>query len=204
MKTIVSDLKLIIIGALLVMFDFHFSSTTNGTGFKIDFLNDFIGACMIYLAVSRMSKIEIKNKAYYTHMRFVTLAAILLIGISIYDFFLLKESIYLEFFMECIGVIITVGVLLFFAAMTYFTEEKQLENSFKKMKIARNLIFWTYVLPTFIFMIPIIGSLLSSDTVFNFNYTGGLGITILILFLFVPIFYGLYAIQVTRRELRSN
>ncbi|WP_046757630.1 hypothetical protein [Kordia jejudonensis] len=204
MQTIVNDLKLIIIGTLLIMFDFYYSSTTNGTGFKIDIINDVIGAFMIYIATTRMSKIEMKNFTYYRLMSFVNIATMVLIFVSIYDFFIFNEPTFMTLIIQCLGIITTIGVLFFFAAMTYFTEEKLLESSFEKMKIARNLIFWIYVLPTFLLAIPIFGNLLFKSSAFSFHYDGGWGILILILFIFVPIFYGLYAILVTRRELRNK
>src|SRR5678816_1647861 len=72
----VRPLRLIFWGALIWIIDLTFTTTTNGTGFRFDLLDDTLATVMISVAVFRLARAPVP-RPYPAVMAFIKVVAIL-------------------------------------------------------------------------------------------------------------------------------
>jgi hypothetical protein len=210
------DLNLILWGTILLIFDIEYYTATNGTGIEIDLLPDIIGSILICVGVFNLAKISVSNPSYAKSMFFVKIAAVLLVLLTVDEFFVYVDSTFIYYMRQLVTTSIDVSVVVFCMAMIMLSKEKELIESFKNWKIARNLFLFVYVLPYLIisilsslhlFYIHQIGSysfriVLSQSEVFTINPI--IAIFLSVLFLLVPIIYGLSCLHSMRREIQMQ
>mmetsp|Transcript_28549 Transcript_28549/g.93277 ORF Transcript_28549/g.93277 Transcript_28549/m.93277 type:complete len:211 (+) Transcript_28549:58-690(+) len=201
------DLNLIFWGVIIILLDFHYSQTTNGVGFKFDFIPDILGAIMIFLGVFSISGSVIANPSFLRNMRFVVLGALIQIVLSIDDFFIYHESVFISSVREIASILISISIVLFSSAMIVLSDEKSLKKSSINWRIARRLFLWLYIVPEVFLQILSWFAIFPFDIVYKLNSNAANYIVLfftLFLFLLLPLIYGLYAIQRMRKEIRET
>lgn len=201
------DLNLIFWGIIIILLDFHYSQTTNGVGFKFDFIPDILGAIMIFLGVFSISGSVIANPSFLRNMRFVVLGALIQIVLSIDDFFIYHESVFISSVREIASIFISISIVLFSSAMIVLSDEKSLKKSSINWRIARHLFLCLYIVPEVFLQILSWFAIFPFDIVYKLNSNAANYIVLfftLFLFLLLPLIYGLYAIQRMRKEIRET
>lgn len=202
------DLNLIFWGILIILIDLSFWRTVNGSGIKIDLVNDLIGAIVIYSAVARIGKIEIQNDNYIKKMLFAVLAA------GIQFFFALADFVIMEVphLFNVIGSFLSLGVIWggikFCESMSLLSIEKSLMQSEQRWIKVKKLVLWIYFIPS------IIGTLLNLLLSFykgkkyewhiDMGLSEGIGFVILVILIIAPMIYALFTIQLMLREIRTT
>lgn len=204
MQHIIRNLNLIFWGAIIVFLDFSFSKTMNGTGIKIDLINDFVGSIMICVGVSRIAKLQISIPSYKTSIRFVIVASVLQILFSVLDFVVIKTPEIIITIKNIAGLFIYLGIVMFCRAMMFFSMEGVLKESQKRWKIAKYLFLWVYLIPFGTFVL--LGEsffLLYNERYESQIYSGMKGRMIIFAILLIPIIYGLVTIHTMKKEIRA-
>ena len=138
----VRPLRRIFWGALLVLLDLTFSTTTNDVGFRLDLLDDTVGMVLITAAVATLRDTRV-SPSYAGRMGFVRWVAILALLESILDHFIFPQPALLASLVQALGIAKPVAVLLFCACMRDLCREAMLPEAGRK---------WHTTLMTFLFL----------------------------------------------------
>ena len=82
--TVLKKLNLIFWGSIVIVIDINFSSSTNGIGFNIDWVNDLIGALMIFNGVQYFTPFFSRDTAYIDSLRLAKIGSGILILLSLF------------------------------------------------------------------------------------------------------------------------
>ena len=213
MEKIPRNLNLIFWGIILAVVDIDFYAVNNQIGMQIDFLPDIVGAIMICVGVFNIAKIPVSNPLFSSSMLFVKIATLLFILLSVDDFFIYIDSSFTYYTRQFFSIIIDFSMVVFCVAMIILSKEKELTESFKNWKIARNLFLFVYVLPYLlitifstlhIFYIHQLGSFSFSVVLPNseaYAISPVIVVFMLLIFLLSPIIYGLSCLYSMQGEI---
>jgi hypothetical protein len=143
---VVRPLRRLFWGALLVLLDFTFSTTTNGVGFRLDLLDDTVGMVLITAAVATLWDMHV-SPSYAARMGFVRWVAILALLESILDHFIFPQPALLAFFVQALGIAKPVAALLFCACMRDLCREAMLSEAGSKWHTTLMLFLFFYGIP---------------------------------------------------------
>jgi hypothetical protein len=115
-------------GTLLVLFDITYTSTSNGAGFRVDFISDSVGLLLITVAVGRLRHIPM-DSSYATGMIFVHWVSILSLLESLMQHFVFDSPWLLTFLSSVLGIARIVAVLSFCACMRHVSREALLDDA---------------------------------------------------------------------------
>ena len=118
----VKPLRLIFWGGLLCILDLTFSSTTNGSGYRCDVLDDTVGAVLITFGVFRLGRAPVPG-AYAGVMRFVKVVAVASIVETAIKHVIFDEPAVLTLALTVVGLCQLAATILFCLAMRWFCEE---------------------------------------------------------------------------------
>jgi hypothetical protein len=121
-------LRRIFWGALLVLLDVTYTWTSNGEGFRVDFLSDTVGLVLIIAAVTRLGDIRM-GSSYVSRMRFIRWVSILLLLESLMQHFIFDTPWLLTFLSSVLGIATIVAVLWFCACMRDVCREAMLAEA---------------------------------------------------------------------------
>lgn len=207
MEQFYRNLNLVFWGVLIITIDFSYSKTTNGSGFKIDFVNDLIGAIMIYNAVSRIAKMKTSNPSYIGQMKVATVAAGIQLFFAFADFVIFQSSYMFDLIMSLLGLVVILGGIRFCKAMTTLSDENSLPKSQKRWEQSRKLLFWIYWIPSLIGnLLDICSSFTNAKRFYwyaDLGLTSGIGFVVLIIVFLAPLIFTLYTIYKMRKEIKA-
>jgi hypothetical protein len=143
----VTPLRMVFWGGLLCVFDFNFSSTSNGAGFTFDFLNDAAGMILIVLGVTRLSNLPVHYR-YARAMTFVRVVSWLALLNAIRLHFILRWPQLIQFGFEIFGLVTLVATVVFCIAMRWFCEYAGLERAASSWSLTTKLFAFIYLIPT--------------------------------------------------------
>ena len=180
----IRPLRLIFWGALLCILDFHFSSTTNGSGFKLDILSDFVGIVMISIGVFRLKEVPC-NDTYKLLMHCIIVVC-LLQGLNAVDgHFIYKRPSLLLFLEQLLGLITMIAITAFSLCMYWLAKFHELPRSRQSWFKTTVLFFCLYLIPLGLFYLASCFASISSNS-FHLNL-GIFGILLIPVFLIPPI-----------------
>lgn len=145
-KQAITPLRMIFWGGLLCIFDFNFSQTTNGRGFKFDILNDALGAILIAVGVFRLSAAPVHSR-YATVMKFVQVVSVLAVLDATRDHFIMPMPQAVYFILNLFGLVTLVAIVTFCVAMRWFCEEANLLEASRSWSVTTALFAIIYLLP---------------------------------------------------------
>jgi len=166
-KRAITPLRMIFWGGLLCVFDFNFSQTTNGQGFKFDVLNDALGTLLIAIGVFRLSAAPVHGR-YATAMKFVRVVSVLAVLDAIRDHFItpLPPAVYVV--LNLFGLVTLVAIVTFCVAMRWFCEEAHLPEASRSWRVTTVLFVVIYVVPLGLLYV-ITALAMASGTSFNID-----------------------------------
>lgn len=176
-------LRLIFWGGLLCVLDFTISSTTNGNGWKFDFLNDFVGMLMIAWATFQLATVAVHER-YQKWMLFIKVVATLCCVEAFLDHFIIDfpMPIYLAFML--LGLAAMLAIVMFCVSMRWLSEEARLSRSAKSWKVSTILFVIIYLIPLGLFYCAAAIAIASGS---SFNIDLGVGGVLLIPVFLIPI-----------------
>jgi hypothetical protein len=166
-KQAITPLRMIFWGGLLCIFDFTFSQTTNGQGFKFDILNDAVGTILIAVGVFRLSAAAV-HRRYATIMKFVQVVSVLAVLDAIRDHFIMPLPPAVHFVLNLFGLVTLVAIVTFCVAMRWFCEEAHLPEASRSWSVTTVLFVVIYVLPLGLLYV-ITALAIASRTSFNID-----------------------------------
>ena len=208
MIQLIRNINLIFWGTLIVIIDFSFSSTTNGTGIKFDVINDFIGSIMIFIGLSKISKIELMDTSFQSNMNFSVIASGIHILYSISDFFIYPIPDFINTLKNLLDLVVGWGLVTFAGAKIILTTQSSLDKSLKKWIMTRNLLLWIYFLP--LAVLTVISEITSFVKQYRFNWAiefglgGKIGFILLVIILLIPIIYWLFTMHMMKMEIKQK
>ncbi len=148
----IRNINLIFWGMLIVIFDFSLSSTTNGYGIKFNIINDFVGSILIFIGLSKISKIKLIDTSFKSKMNYGLVASFILYSLfsilySISFFFIYPAPEYISTIKNLLDIAIDWGFVTFSGAMIVLTTETHLNNSLRRWITTKKLFIWIYFLP---------------------------------------------------------
>lgn len=158
----ITPLRLIFWGALLCVFDFNLSETTNGQGFTFDVLSDVVGTIMIAVGVFRLSALPVHDRyasatqrdpyasagqrsRYAGAMKFVLVVSILAVVDALQAHFTppLLPLVLLNLW----GLLNLAAIVTFCIAMRWFCEAAHLDRASRSWSTTTKLFVCIYLIP---------------------------------------------------------
>lgn len=178
-KQAIIPLRLIFWGGLLCIFDFTFSQTTNGRGFKFDVLNDALGTILIAVGVFQLSALPVQDR-YGTVMKFVQVVSVLAVLDAIRDHFIMPLPPVVHFALNLFGLVTLAAIVAFCVAMRWFCEEAHLLEASRSWSVTTVLFVVIYLVPLGLLYV-LTAVAIASGTSFNLNL-GPVGLLLLPVF----------------------
>ena len=180
----VRPLRLIFWGALIWIIDLTFTTTTNGTGFRFDLLDDTLATVMISVAVFRLARAPVP-RPYPAVMAFIKVVAILAVCDTALRHFVFDRPAILAFASESIGLGELIATTLFCLAMKWFCQAAALPRPAASWRVTFLLFVIIYALPLGVLSILALISLITDRPPLQVNL-GAPGLLLLPLFI-VPL-----------------
>jgi hypothetical protein len=196
----IGPLRAIFWGGLLVVIDFSFSSTTNGTGFKLDILNDTLGWILILWGVVQLRGFAVDAR-FASRMGIAVLFAIINLINSLREFIVTDWPEWVGIFSLLLGIGNLVAIVLFCSAMIQLAMAAGLERSPDSWRTTRILFIVIYVVPLGLFWLAALVAMATGES-FNINL-GPAFLLVLLLFL-VPLVHLFVSTSRMRREAESR
>lgn len=182
-STITSPLRGIFWGGLLCVLDFHISSTSNGEGWRFDFLNDFAGMLVITWAVFRLSRIEVEPR-YAIAMLFLKIVAVLGCAKALHGHLIYDTPLLISLLINLQGFLAMAATVIFCVAMQWLSRHVGLERSAGSWKVTTILFIVLYLIPLGLFYLA---SLAATATGESFRINLGIGGLALIPVFLIPL-----------------
>ena len=145
-RSAIVPLRLVFWGGLLCVLDIQFSQTTNGTGFRFDILNDFIGMLMITTAVFRLATFDAGDR-YRFSMSVVRTAAVLATMKALQAHVIYEAGPFVSAVLTIVGFFNLVATVMFCRCMGWLAETLGLARSAASWRMTTILFFWIYLVP---------------------------------------------------------
>jgi hypothetical protein len=182
---LITPLRLIFWGALLCLFDFSFSSTTNGEGFKFDILNDLLGMILITVGVIRLGGIEVTH-TYSKGMTFVKVVSVISTIEALIDHWVFRAPEGWAFFWTLFGLFRLAAIIVFCLSMRLVCREENLAEPSRSWHTTTMLFVIIFVLPLGFFYIAALVAMVTGES-FNIDL-GPAGLLLLLIFA-IPIIH---------------
>jgi hypothetical protein len=181
----IRPLRLIFWGGLLCVFDFNFSHTVNGSGFKFDVFNDAVGCALIAWGVIALAPLRVHDR-YANVMTFVKVVSILAVFDAIRDHWIVRTPPIFDFLSNLFGLITLVAIVAFCIAMRWFCEQARLVEAAASWRTTTILFIAIYFIP--LGLLYIAGTIaIAANKSFYFN-PGPIGLILVPIF-FVPLIH---------------
>lgn len=198
-KEAVKPLRILFWGGILCVFDINVSSIVNGEGFKLDFLNDFVGMLMITYGVFKLSKIFISN-SYQKRMLFVKVISVFCCIDAFHGHLIYKSPEIFSYMGSILGLCSLIAMIVFCNSMLELSKSADLLESVSKWTTTRLLFILIYLLPLGLFYLAGLIAMLTGES-FNINL-GPAGLLLLPVF-FIPLFFIFKSTSVMKREIEG-
>jgi len=180
-----SPLRLIFWGGLICVLDITFSETVNGSGWKFDILNDFVGMLMITWGVLQLAEIAVHDR-YRTAMSFVKVVAVLSCVDAFHAHFIYDTPPLIAFLLSILGIAAMIATVLFSVAMRWLSVEADLRYSAQSWRTTTFLFVLIYLIPLGLFYCAA-AIAIATGTSFNINL-GPAGLLLVPVF-FIPVIH---------------
>jgi len=171
----VAYLRMVFWGGLLCILDLTISQTTNGSGWKFDFLNDFIGMLMITFAIFHLSKYRINSK-YILFMRLILITSILS-TINYLHSHVIYNTPHIVYLLDVLlGFLRMICIILFCLSMLILCKHFNLMKSHASWKISTILFTCIYLIPLGFFYIAGTIAIMSNSSFYVDLGVGGLAL----------------------------
>jgi hypothetical protein len=179
LRTAITPLRLIFWGGLLVIFDFTFTTTTNGRGFRCDVLDDTLGMILITVGVFRLARFPVPG-SYRTMMSAINVIAVLGIIRSVDHHFIYDSPDWFGLMGMVLVLAELAAVILFCTCMRRLALEAGLRGIAASWAVTRLLFLALYVLPLGLFYLAALGAVVTGRS-FHINL-GPAGLLLLLIF----------------------
>ena len=181
----ITPLRLIFWGALLCLIDINFSQTVNGSGFKFDLLDDFIGMSLITAGVFRFAGFT-PSHSYAKSMAFVKVVAVVSTFKALLDHFVFRAPAVWNFAWTFFALLELGAIVLFCSNMHLLCRALELDWPARSWKTTATLFGCIFAVPLGLFYsASLIATLLGRS--FHFSL-GILGLLLLPVFA-IPLFH---------------
>jgi hypothetical protein len=186
-------------GTLICVLDFHFSQTSNGSGFKFDVINDVVGTVMIAWGLGQLAPL-VADSTYVGIMRFCGAVAAMAVIDALLDHIVTPwpppvRVIWVAFSLLCLA-----SIYRFCFAMRLFCGSVALLREEESWQSSQGLFLWLNVVPALILHAVSLPWLLSHGQ--RRLEIGPIAIVIVIVG-FIPLVHILLSISRTRKALEE-
>ena len=185
---------------MLCVFDFSFSQTTNGNGFKFDIISDAVGCLMIAWGVTRLSGM-LPLQRYASLMTFVQIVAWMCVVDAVADHWVTKTPMVPGVIRSVFSLASLAAIVSFCVAMRWLCESLALFQAAKSWRTTTLLFLIIYVLPLGLFHLAAVIAM-TTDRKFHFNL-GPLGLLLLFVFV-IPIIHLFMSTSRMKNELEAT
>ena len=197
----VTPLRMIFWGGLLCVFDFTVSSTTsiNGqspSGFRFDFLNDFVGMLLITVGISKLSAFAM-DSSFRSSMRFVFACCVLNCVEAFIGHFVFQRPVIFDILSNVLGLASLCAIVMFCTSMHRLSSDFALHRSADSWLTTRILVVILWVIPLGLLYVVGLGALLTGQ---SFHWDIGVAIIPVLLVFVVPLIHLFISTSRMRRE----
>jgi len=199
MSALITPLRLIFWGALLCLLDFHVSQTTNGQGFKFDFLNDFLGMILITVGVFRLSR-QAPTPSAARAMNFVKIVAVVSTIKALIDHTIFQAPEPWTFFWTLFALAELAANVIFCFSMILYCNHHGLPEPARSWRTTAWLFVVIYALPLGLFYVAALIAMLAGE---SFNLNLGPAFLLVLAVLVIPIIHFFVSTSRTARAAAS-
>lgn len=181
----ITPLRLIFWGSLLCLIDISFSQTVNGSGFKFDLLDDFIGMTLIAVGVFRFARFA-PSHSYAKSMAFVKVVAVVSTFKALIDHVAFRAPDVWNFAWTFFSLAELAAVILFCSNMHLLCRALELDGPARSWKTTATLFVCIFAVPLGLFYSASLVAMLIGKS-FSVNL-GPLGLLLIPVFA-IPIFH---------------
>jgi hypothetical protein len=185
LTAMITPLRLIFWGSLLCLIDISFSQTVNGSGFKFDLLDDFIGMTLITVGVFRFARFA-PSHSYAKSMAFVKVVAVVSTFKALLDHFVFRAPAVWDFAWTFFGLAELAAIVVFCSNMHLLCRALELDWPARSWKTTATLFVCITAIPLGLFYSASLIAMLIGKS-FNVNL-GPLGLLLIPVFA-IPIFH---------------
>jgi len=185
LSAIITPLRLIFWGGVLCVIDITFTTKVNGSGFKFDLLDDFIGMLLITVGVFRLSRFT-ASRSYDKGMAFVKVVAVLSTFKALIDHWVFRTPQAWDLFWTVFSMAELAAIVLFCSLMHLLCRAHELDGPARSWKTTTLLFVLIYAIPLGLFYFAGLISMLTGKS-FNFNL--GPAALLLIMVFIVPLLH---------------
>jgi hypothetical protein len=201
----IAPLRLIFWGGLLCVLDFSISTTTTidgqmTSGFKFDFLNDFLGMLLVTLGIYRLMQFELDG-SYGGNMMVVFAVALINCLIAFMDHFVFDTPMPPALLLTLFSIATLVATILFCTAMHQLASAYGLWRSSESWLLTRLLVIAIWVIPFGLLNLLMLGTLLSGRS-FHFNI--GWLMALVLLAMLVPLVHLFISTSIMKNEAEQS
>jgi hypothetical protein len=146
----VAPLRCVFWGGLICVFDITYSVWSGGRGFRIDVLDDAVGALLIAVGVFRLGALPVDGR-YVAAMVFVRLVAFLAVLDEIRAHVAVQVSTPEFFLLHVFGFVSMLAIVVFARAMRRLCEIHRLHDAASSWSVTTILFVIVYLLPLGLF-----------------------------------------------------
>lgn len=185
LPALITPLRLIFWGGLLCLIDVSFSQTVNGSGFKFDLLDDFLGMLLVTIGVFRLGRFA-PSRSYAKGMAFVKVVAVVSTFKALIDHWVFRTPEPWDMFWTFFSMIELAAMVVFCSTMHLLCRVYDLDEAARSWKTTTFLYVVIYTIPL---GLVYASSLVAGMTGKSFHYNVGGWALLAILFFVVPLIH---------------
>ena len=150
LSAMITPLRLIFWGGLFCLIDITFSQKVNGSGFKFDLLDDFIGMLLITVGVFRLGRFE-ASRSYRKGMAFVKVVAVLSTFKALIDHWIFRTPDVWDLFWTFFSLAELAAMVVFCFTMHLLCRVTELDEPARSWRTTSFLFVFLFALPLGLF-----------------------------------------------------
>ncbi|WP_299678620.1 hypothetical protein [uncultured Dokdonia sp.] len=201
MNILTRHFNYILVGSICIIIDVSISNATNGKGLNLDFINDFLGASLIFVGVRYLLiNTTSTSQQYYSYLKTALYTASISIYFGALDFFVFPQPSWFIILNMFLQLFVIYGAITFCKAMFILTDHAEDFENRNRWKTAQSLIIYLTFIPYTLILINSIFELTESNTYIDLSARWTLYIIHL---LSIPFVYFIWVLYTTKQHIKQ-
>jgi len=199
LSAMITPLRLIFWGGLVCLIDFTFSQKVNGSGFKADLLDDFLGMLLITFGIFKLARFA-PTASFSKGMAFVKVVAVVATFKALIDHWVFRTPDVWDMAWTAFSLVELAAIVVFCFSMNLLCRIHELPEAARSWKTTSMLFVVIYAIPLGLFYGASLVAMAIGKS-FHFNL-GPAGLLVMVVFV-IPIVHLFVSTSRMAREARA-